>query len=325
IYHYLTPAIIHTLEKHKIPIVFKLSDYKVICPNYKLFIKGNVCEKCKGHKYYNCFLNTCMKSSILSSFVGMLEAYTHQFLKSYKKVDYFFAPSEFMKKKCVEFGIPKEKIKILRNVINLENFDLSQEFIEEDYILSYGRISEEKGIDYLIMAFSSFIDKNPEAKTKLLIAGKGPQRDALKDLARELGILDSRIIFVGFKKGEELQTLIIKSIGVIVPSIWYDNSPLIISESQLLGKPVIVSDRGGSKEMILENDSGFIYPAQSIESLESSILKLLNLNPEERKKMGEKGKGNILKINSEENYYSKLMEFYQQAIEKNSKKIHKNM
>lgn len=317
IYHYLTPAIIHTLKKHKIPVVFKLSDYKAICPNYKLFVNGDVCEKCKKHKYYNCFFNKCIKNSFSASFVGMIESYVHWFLGSYKKIDYFFAPSEFMKKKCVDFGVEDDRIKILRNVINVENFDLEQNFIEEDYVLSYGRISEEKGLDYLIMVFKEIVDENPEIQTKLLIAGRGPQQDDLKDFARNLGILENRVVFAGFKQGADLQALIRKSKGVVVPSIWYDNSPLVISESQLLGKPIIVSDRGGSREMILENESGFVYSAENVIDLKQNILKLLQLSSEERKKMGLKGRENILKINSEDGYYSKLMEFYQQAINKN--------
>jgi len=317
IYHYLTPAILHTLKKHKIPIVFKLSDYKVICPNYKLFINGDVCEKCKGHKYYNCFFNVCLKKSYLSSFIGMIEAYVHWMKGSYKKIDYFLAPSEFMKEKCVDFGIKEDRIKILRNVINTENFNLEQDFIEEDYILSLGRVSEEKGIDYLILAFKEFVDEYPEIKTNLMIIGRGPQRDALKDLARKLGILDARVIFPGFIRGEKRDDLIRKSKGVVISSIWYDNSPLVISEAQLLGKPVIVSDRGGSKEMILENESGFIYLAQSVEELKKVIIKFLALSPEKRKEVGIKGKENILKINSEEEYYLKLMDFYQQAIDGN--------
>jgi glycosyltransferase involved in cell wall biosynthesis len=316
IYHYLTPAILHTLKKYKIPIVFKLSDYKAICPNYKLFINGSVCEKCKGHKYYNCFFNVCLKRSYLASFIGMIEAYVHWIKGSYEKIDYFLAPSEFMKEKCVDFGIEEDRIRILRNVINVENFNLEQEFIEEDYFLSLGRVSEEKGIDYLILAFKEFVDENPEMKTMLMIIGKGPQRDALKDLVRELGGLDTRVVFPGFIRGEERDDLIRKSKGVVISSVWYDNSPLVISEAQLLGKPVIVSDRGGSQEMILENESGFIYPAQSIEELKKTIVKLLVLSLDKRKEMGIKGRENILKINSEEEYYSKLMEFYQQAIDK---------
>ena len=314
--HYLTPAIIHTLKKHKIPIVFKLSDYKAICPNYKLFNKGKICEKCKKHQYVNCFLNNCIKNNFFASFIGMIEAYAHWFLGSYKKIDFFLAPSEFMKNKCVDFGIPEEKIKILRNVINIENFNFESDFVEDDYLLNYGRISEEKGIGYLIKAFKELVENNSEIKTKLFIAGKGPEEKELKKLVKSFN-LEKRIIFKGFQKGNNLQDLIRRSKGVIVSSVWYDNSPLVISESQLLRKPVIISDRGGSKEMILENESGFVYSAENIGELEKKMLELLLLSSDKRKEMGELGRKNIMKINNEDFYYSQLMKFYQEALNKN--------
>ncbi|MFO7806980.1 MAG: glycosyltransferase family 4 protein [Candidatus Moraniibacteriota bacterium] len=316
IYHYLTPAILHTLKKHKTPVVFKLSDYKAICPNYKLFVNGEICEKCKGGKYYQCFLNKCLKNSRGVSLVAMLEAYVHKFIKSYQKVDYFLAPSEFMKNKCAEFGIPREKIKILRNALDVEEFDSPGNFEEENHFLYFGRISEEKGLEDLLQAVSVLKEQNKLRGNKLKIAGKGPREEYLKNLTRELR-LEEEIEFVGFKQGEELKEVIRKSKFTILPSVWYDNSPMAVSETQLLEKPVIVSDRGGTKEMIKDKETGFVFKAEDIQDLSKKIEDMINLDKEDRKKMGEKGRENIKNLNSQEKYYKKLMSIYEDLSEKN--------
>ncbi len=322
IYHYITPAIFHTLKENNIPIVYKLSDYKAICPNYKLFNKGQICEKCKGKKYYHCFPNRCIKKSLAFSFVGMLEAYAHNFKKSYEQIDLFLAPSDFMKNKCIEFGISSEKIKVLRNTMAVKNLKLKQEPKEKNYFLYLGRLSEEKGVDRLIKAVS-ILKKNthfpPKADFKnsnfLYIAGRGPEEKRLKKLAKELN-LEYEIKFLGGIYDFKRNQIIANAKFVVLPSIWYDNSPNVISEAGLLGRPLIVSDRGGSKEMVLNKESGLIYKADSVRELTEKIHFMLELDSEERKQMGEKQKKFIEKINDQENYYNNLMEIYQNLLSK---------
>jgi glycosyltransferase involved in cell wall biosynthesis len=316
IYHYLTPSILHTLKKHKIPMVFKLSDYKAICPNYKLFNQGKICEKCRGGKYYNCFLNRCLKNSWSISFVAMLEAYLHRWLKSYSKIDFFLAPSEFMKKKCVEFGIPARKIKILRNVVNVEEFSLADEdYSEDNYVLFYGRISEEKGIEDLIRAIKILKESGELEKNRLKIVGKGPLENHLKKVVAELN-LKKEVLFEGFKSGLELKKIIKKAKLIVLPSVWYDNSPLVISEAQLLKKPVVISDKGGSKEMIIDKKTGLVFEGGRIDDLAEKLKEILKMSISERNKMGELGRENIIKINNDENYYQNLMKIYKEVINK---------
>jgi len=313
VYHYLTPAIFHTLKKHGIPMVFKLSDYKAICPNYKLFNKAQVCEKCRGGGYYNCFLNKCLKNSWTVSFVAMKEAYVHKFLKSYNQIDYFLAPSQFMKRKCQEFGIPAEKIKILRNTVDSSNFKEVKKFKEKNYFVYYGRVSDEKGLGDLIEAVKQLKENAILGDNYLEIVGKGPAEESLKRKVAELK-LGNQVRFRGFKKGKELYGLVQASKFMVLPSTWYDNSPLVISESQLLGKPVLISDAGGSKEMIKDGETGLVFRAGVVDDLSKGIENILKMKKETREKMGKKGRENIIKLNNKEKYYKKLIGFYNELI-----------
>src|SRR5262249_15741362 len=78
IHHYLTPAsIIPEIKKKKIPIIWTLHDYVILCPNTTFISQEKVCEKCKGGKYYQCIINKCKKQSLSASFVAALESYAN--------------------------------------------------------------------------------------------------------------------------------------------------------------------------------------------------------------------------------------------------------
>lgn len=321
VYHYLTPSIFFTLKKHKIPMVMKLSDYKLICPNYKLFNRGKVCQKCQGGKYYHCFFDRCLKNSFSVSFVAMLEAYVQRLLRSYDKIDLFLAPSVFMKKKCVQFGVAEKRIEILRNTLDPQvflSFDL-KDVQEKNYFLYYGRISLEKGLKDLILAVAKLKKINRLGENKLVLVGHGPEKEALEKLTKELR-LEKEVEFWGFKpgmgldRGEELKEIVASSKFVILPSLWFDNSPLTISEAQLLKKPVLVSCRGGSGEMIVDQQTGWVFDPENQEALVAKLCLALELSPEARQKMGEEGRKNILKLNSEEKYYQRLLGIYDRVI-----------
>jgi glycosyltransferase involved in cell wall biosynthesis len=315
IYHYLSPSIIGTLKKHNISVVMTLHAYKEICPNYKLFVKGRVCERCKGGKYYHCFLNKCLKESFSGSFLAMFEAYLHKFLGSYRKVDMFIAPSVFMKSKCIEFGIPEKKIVVIRNPIDINQIEreMNNDLPEKNYFLCYGRISEEKGMAGLIRAVEKLEKEKTLGENELYIVGKGPEEEKLKQLVVELD-LEKRVKFLGFKLGKDLFSLVRQAKFVVVPSVWYDNSPMVVLEAQIARKPVVVSDLGGTKESIIENETGFVFKAGSIDDLAEKIKKTLSLEKDERILMGQKGQENILKINDEEKLYREMMNLYESLL-----------
>ena len=116
--HQLTPAIIQVLKENDIPVVQTLHDYKLICPNYKLFTQNSICYRCRGKKYHNCFTHRCIDGNCAKSFLAMCEMYYNDsWHKYYELVDLFIAPSRFMKETCVSFGIPADKIIVLNNFI----------------------------------------------------------------------------------------------------------------------------------------------------------------------------------------------------------------
>ena len=245
----LTCSVIDALYEKNIPIVWVCHDLMAICPSYLMLNgKGEICEKCIDGNFKNCFKYKCVRGSALLSYLSYREA---KFIKKhsfYDKINLFVTPSLFFKKKIESSSLIHSK------VIHLCNPCLNDPVKEinanpDNYFLYFGRLSKEKGIDLLIESFKN-------VKSVLYIVGKGPEENNLKKLVNELN-LHNKVIFLGFKSGEELNKIIYNSKAVILPSQRYENGPYSAIEALSLGKPLIVSNYGGLPELIDEN--GYVF------------------------------------------------------------------
>ena len=306
--HHFSPTIIKVLKRKNIPTVMTVHDYKLICPNYKLFNKNKICEKCQGGKFYQCTLNKCVKNSYLGSLVMTLEAYWAKGKRYYEGVDIFLAPSRFMANKLIENKIDLRKIKYLPNFLDEgedESFDLKDRQGKEEYILFFGRLSSEKGVDILVRAMREVEDRG----IKLKIVGDGEELSELKNLTQELNLGD-RIEFLGYKNKVELKNIIKNSRFVVVPSIWYENAPYSILESFLNNKAVIGTLIGGIGELVLNGKTGLTFGRGDYRELAREINRLVE-KPEIAKKMGENGRRLIENELNREKYYKRLINVYE--------------
>jgi len=295
----LTPAIIQVLKKHHIPVVQTLHDYKLICPNYQLFNDGKICHHCQGGKYYRCVLGKCVKKSFAKSLLAALEAYFNKAKNNL--VDVFVAPSRYMQKTCVAFGIPKTKIKQLVYPIDLKKFRNSNGAKEEkNTLLYFGRLSKEKGLDTLIEAMALVSNE-----ISLQIVGDGPEKESLMKLV-EKNNLSARVKFSGAKSGEDLLGAISEAKAVVIPSVWPENMPLSLLESMVMGKVVLVANAGGMPERINNGENGFIFQSGNIQDL---ALKIEELKNYDLSQIGKKARESAEEFSSEW-HYEKIMEIY---------------
>ncbi|MDH5570631.1 MAG: glycosyltransferase family 4 protein [Gammaproteobacteria bacterium] len=297
--HQISPSVFGPLRKRKIPLVLTLHDLKPICPNYQMYTQGDVCEKCKGGKFYNCFLNKCTKNSSVKSFINVVEMYFHYFMKYYQNVDKFIAVSNFHRNKMIEFGFPAEQIAYIPNFIDIENFPYST--VDKGYAIYFGRLSEEKGLETLLSAAQLCPD------IPLVIVGSGPLEKELHDYTITNNI--SNVEFVGYKSGKDLTDLLSNASFSILPSRVYENCPMAVLESLAIGKPVIGADIGGIPELISEDKDGYIYKNDDVQALVEKMNLLWN-SPEKRLEMGKFGREKIARDFTKEKHYEALMSVY---------------
>lgn len=295
----ITPSIIYELKKYKIPIVQTVHDPVIVCPAHSLFNfqTGEICEKCKGRKYLNCIKTKCIHGSSVRSVLGAFEGFLYYKLKTYDNIHTLICPSKFIADKIVEFGVKQEQVRVVHNFVK-EQF-ANEGFAKENYVLYFGRLTEEKGIRTLLKAAEQLGD------IKFVVAGKGPLEDELKNL--------KNIQYVGFKYGEELRELIQKSLFTVCPSELYENCPMSILESFGLGTPAIGANIGGIPELISDTIDGLLFEPGNVEDFKNKIRYLFD-SPEKIREFAEAGKRKVNKflINS---YYDQLMDIYNKAIQ----------
>ncbi len=274
-HHQITPSILPEIKRRGIPIVFTVHDYKVICPNYKLLTHDGVCERCRGHRYYQCTLHRCTKGALLSSVVNTVEMYAHRWLGYNDLYDVFSAPSQFMADKLVEFGIPRERVRYIPNFVDIDRYQ--PQFTPGPYLLYLGRLSQEKGVQTLIEATKRL----PHIPFK--VTGRGPFEEPIRRMVHESS--SNNIELTGHLAGDALRETIQNAMAIIIPSEWYENCPLSLIEAYAYGKPVIAARIGGLRDMVLDGQTGFHFESGNVDALATIIEKAAS-NPAQLQKMG---------------------------------------
>ncbi|MBI4681433.1 MAG: glycosyltransferase family 4 protein [Nitrospirae bacterium] len=311
IHHHITPSIVHVLKKHGIPIVWTLHDYTLICPNTSFLAHGRICERCCKRKFFWPVFIKCKKDSYLASLMTSIEASLHEILDVTMFVDSFLAPSEFLRKKFIEYGFNEA------NLLSLGYFIDDIAAHEEqmgDFYIYVGRISEEKGVKTLIDAALKVASDGSDRfnVNKLKIVGGGPLKAEMELYAKSKGA-QNVVEFLGHKSHEEVIALMKKARFIVVPSEWYENFPYVILEAFACGKAVIGSRIGGIPELVVDHETGLSYVPYDSDDLSSKIKNLLD-NPDMTVKMGENARKFVKEKLNAEKHYEKLMEIYRNVL-----------
>lgn len=307
IHAHLTASIVAPLRARKIPIVWTLHDYRLICPNTSLLSGGEICERCIPNRFYQAVLQRCKKGSLPASCVAMLTTLYDRIERLPTRVDRFITPSDFLRSKLLAGGFDPARISCVPNFAHLEGFE---GLPEKDYFCYVGRLSHEKGLDILIRAAATL------ESGRLLVVGDGPEKGALKALARELGA--HRVEFAGFRGGAELRRILAESQFVVLPSRWYENLPYTVMEAFASSKAVVASRIGGIPEMVEDGVNGLLFPAGDAEALAVRLRRMLG-DHRLRAEMGRRGREKAEREYGRELHYERIEGIYRDVIERHER------
>ncbi len=304
----LSVSILPVLKKNNIPTVATIHGFKYLCPAFTFINgKGEICEDCKGGKFYKCLINNCSPEGRIRSTALAIEAYGRDyFFPFYKYVDKFIFLSRFFLNKFNEF-YPN----IGDNSVFIYNFmDETNEIpktTKGNYFLNFGRLDREKGIETLIEAFAL----NQNAKLKII--GDGLLAEYVMKNKTE------NIEFLGYKDWESLKQYIINASFIIVPSECYENNPMTVLESYSLGKPVIGSNIGGIPEIIISEKTGYLFEPKNVNQLSNLIQIADQIDEESYDQLSINSINFALDNFSKDKYYNKIMSIYNSMV----KQFHK--
>ena len=310
---YLTYSVLAPCINRKIPIIMTMHDAYLVCPTTKLMKNdAEFCSKklCKGYNKFNCLFNNCRKNH-LKSFYSSLSAFINKLTGYDKQIAKFITPSDALRNLMIENNndITPDKIITINNFLSNEEFgNTKPNYTNKGYFLYIGRLSHEKGVQYLLEAI-----KDLPRDIEFHIVGKGPEEDKLKEYAEE-NHLDN-VKFLGHKSREEIKEEYQNCISTILPCNWFENFPTTNMESFINGKPVIASNIGGIPEQVEHNKTGLLFEPANVEQLKECILKYWN-NPDLVIQHGKNGYEKAKIQYSEERYYNELVNLYNEVLEK---------
>jgi glycosyltransferase involved in cell wall biosynthesis len=195
-----------------------------------------------------------------------------------RQVDLFTAPSRFLLAKFVDFGIPAHKIRYSTYGFEASYYGAPRRPADGSIRFGYlGTWIPPKGLHLLIEAFNGIADP----RAHLHIHGHAVPYEGHEDYADQLrGLIRSpRIHLEGFYENRRVGEILAGLDVLVVPSIWYENSPLTIQEAFLAGVPVITADLGGMAELIQEGGDGITFKARDPQALRGALERYLGAAP----------------------------------------------
>ena len=276
--NHLSTGLIDVLNAQNIPIVYTLQDFWLMCPRGQFLTrsigKESNFQVCNGQSDHKC-ASDCYRvyfsgrESTEEQDTETWSQWVHHRMVETKaiieKVNLFIAPSLYLRNRFInEFRIPENKIVYVDYGFPTKYLMPTVKAPERrNFTFGYiGTHIPAKGVNYLIEAFKRI--KQPAA-LKIFGRENGQSTNALKELAKQSV---NKIEFAGEYINRNLADQVFSQVDcIVVPSIWAENSPLVIHEAQACKIPVITADYGGMKEYVQHKVNGLLFEHRNVTSL----------------------------------------------------------
>jgi glycosyltransferase involved in cell wall biosynthesis len=301
----ISPSVYDAADAEGVAIVQALRNYRYICPGALLLRDGRVCEACV-HKtvpwpaiMHGCYQDSRLFTAGLTA-TFMLNRARHGWTG---KIDMYFAPSDFTRRKYMEAGLPAERIAIKPNWIDP---DPGPGTGSAGYAVFVGRLSPEKGVDTLLDAWRLLTDD-----LRLVIVGDGP----LAGHVAEAAAADSRIEWIGLQPKAEVLRRVGDAVCLVMPSLTYETFGRTIVEAFSRGTPAVVSGTGAMAELVDSGVTGYHARPGDPRDLADAVARMFARTPDERARMREAARQQYLQKFTGGLTHGRLMDIYGRARE----------
>lgn len=310
------------LKEHHVPVFYTAHDYVTVCPGYLMLDgEGRVCDAClEDGKYRHCIENRCVKGSRAKSALAALEASFNRAHRSNERIDRVIAPSSFMRSKLIEGGWPEGKVVALQNfaddAILARASGVAGDVTDREspYLLFFGRLSAEKGVDVLLRAFDAAAPSLPR-DMRLIVVGDGLDAAEFRELAASLDSAP-RIEFAGYQTGDALQTYVERASLAIASSRCRENMPYSIVEAFAAGTPVVGTRIGGIPELVADGVTGFACEPGDVATMADAMVRGAEafLDAPVYVRMQESCRAYVRENCSRDKFMDQLVELYEEAV-----------
>jgi len=257
-------------------IVVTFHEFLSICHNHGQMVKSKGAKLCYRASPNDC--NGCFPDISPARFLQR-----EHFVKAMLELaDYYVSPSEFLAQRFIEWGLDADKMAVIENGLDIEEAapprPLTDTQPRRARFAFFGQMTPFKGADVLLDAVGRVPEKVWGDDARMMIFGGNLERqpkefqDKIGDLVERAG---ARVRFYGAYQNTEMPRLMRLVDWVIIPSIWWENSPIVIQESFFHGRPLISSNIGGMAEKIRDGVDGLHFRVGSAEDLADRLVEAL--------------------------------------------------
>jgi glycosyltransferase involved in cell wall biosynthesis len=285
----------------QIPTVMTLHDYWGICfKNTLLKNNDNICKQ-GGLVCLDC------RETLAGRLPLPSPVRNAHILLALRQVDRLITPSRYVAERYAANGVPGDKITVIQNGIDVENFAPGQRGTAGLTLGFIGHLGKHKGLEVLLHALTLM----DTSKVRLLVVGTGEDAERLQTFCHERG-LDAYVTFYGHVENRRIATIYRQIDVLVVPSVWPENSPVTITEAMASGIPVIASDVGGIGELVDDGVTGYLIPLRDSLAIAERVGRFL-ARPELLKTMGEKARVKIQAYQMQQQV-ERIVDVYRQII-----------
>ncbi len=301
--NHLSTSLLVKATERQIPIVYTLHDYWLMCPRGQ-FMQMHPAEgdalwtACDGQEDRGC-ARRCYARYFsgdpgelevdLAHWEGWVRRRMRHVREMVELVDLFVAPSRYlMDRYHRDFGMPRGKLLYLDYSFDRQRLCGRRREPERCFTFGYiGTHIPAKGIDLLLRAFNTI---DGDAKLRIWGRQRGQNTDALREMTEGLDRNHrSRVEWLPEYRNKNIVVKVFNQVdAIVVPSIWVENSPLVIHEAQQVRVPVITADVGGMAELVEDGANGLLFKHRDAESLAGAMRRMMD-NHQDAARMGEKG------------------------------------
>ncbi len=269
--NHLSPSIIRAAKKEGVRVVHRISDFFMFCAKYDFLCENEICEACIHGDYTKAIRHRCVKGSKMGTYLRIFAMKLYNKIHIFDEVDQYITTCEFSRNKLIEGGIAPEKITCVPTFI--DSVSIQPCYENDKYFLFLGRMAHQKGVMYAIEAMKYL--KESEYVLKITGTISDSSEDQVIWNAIVENGLEEKVVFTGFKHGQELAHLIDRSTCVVCPAIWYENMPNTVIEAYAHGKPVVASKIGSLAEIIVDNETGMLFEPKNSAQLAEKLRKFI--------------------------------------------------
>lgn len=253
-------------------IILTLHEYLAICNHFGQMVTPRDHTLCHEASPIRC--TGCFPDRDPSDFY-LRDRYIRRF---FDLVDCFIAPSEFLAARYIAWGVPAAKMSVIENIVPRAKVPVptGPESGPGPLRIGYfGQISFLKGIDVLFAA-AAILEEAEEFGVSIEIHGdyRGQPPAFQNEYLERVAKVGRNVTVRGPYEPERVDELMRNVDLVVVPSIWWENSPLVIEEALRNRRPVICSDIGGMAEKVRDGQDGFHFPMGNATALASLLRRL---------------------------------------------------